>query len=202
VVLCAPYTSDARYPGGFNDIFSSGFLPNFAPLNTATMLALDEHHGGLPVCLALQPDSRGALDLFYRDLSGAGGTQRIGVPPRFLLKDDLPDRIRWAKTERFEACHLPKDSLSPYAPVELIIRLPREWYTAKKDQLNCVMFMPYFMAVTERSEEQGVVSQVDYRMSGRISAECPHCRCQVRHLLPSAAESTSVYSRSCVRERG
>jgi hypothetical protein len=167
VVLCAAYKSEA-YPGGFNDVVSAGFLSNFPPLNTATMRALDEHHGGLPVCLAIQPDSRGALDLFYRDLSGAGGTQRIGVPPRFLLEDDLPDLIRWAKTETFEACHLPKDSLSPYAPVELIIRLPRDWYAAKKDQLNCVLFMPHFTAVTERSEEQGVVTLITECLAGYL----------------------------------
>jgi hypothetical protein len=98
VVLCAAYRSAVYYPGGFNEVVSAGFLSNFAPLNTAIMLALDGHHGGLPVCLALQPVSGGALDLFYRELLGDGGTQRIGVPPRFLFAEDLPGLIRWAKT--------------------------------------------------------------------------------------------------------
>jgi hypothetical protein len=165
VVLCAPYSSGA---GGFNDVVSAGFLSDFAPLNNATMLALDENHGGLPVCLALQPDSGGALELLYHKLSGTGGTQRIEVPPRFLPADALPDLIRWAKTEIFEARHLPKGSLSPYAPVEVIIRLPRAWYAAKRCQPNCVWFMPHFVALTERSEEQGVVGLITECLAGYL----------------------------------
>jgi hypothetical protein len=108
--------------------------------------------------------------LFYHDLSGAGGTQRMGVPPRCLLEDDLPDLIRWAKTEIFKEIHLPKGSLSPYAPVELIIRLPRAWYATKRRQPNCVLFMPHFMASTERSEEQGVVTLITECLAGYLQS--------------------------------
>jgi hypothetical protein len=134
------------------------------------------------------PDDCRTLEVLRHELSDVREPKPPKVPTDLIGAKAPSDLIEWVKSMILGAHGLPNGSIPSHVPEELIVRLPRCWYKDTTSRIGSVLFMPHFVALSEQSEDHGVVRKIEgclarYLQSAMRCSSSPTLSIRIRSLM-------------------